>query len=139
MRCGTAAAKHPELAGFPQRLAGGSGQQWGAPLRRHAGTQAEQGYAFNHFCTPTESYFVLADLPIEAGQYRLLIGSVEYLVPFDRKREALTVDIPPGSAFMQAMQGGGWLTVQDMNRRHVIRFSLAGARNALNTAVGRCF
>lgn len=108
-------------------------------VHHYAGTQAEQGYAFNYFCTPAESYFVLADLPIEAGQYRLLIGSVEYLVPFDRKRGALTVDIPPGSAFMQAMQGGGWLTVQDMNRRHVIRFSLAGARNALNTAVGRCF
>lgn len=108
-------------------------------VHHYAGTQAEQGYAFNYFCTPTESFFVLGDLPIEAGQYRLLIGSVEYLVPFDRKRGALSVDIPPGSAFMQAVQRGQMLTVQDMNRRHVIRFSLAGAQNALSTAVGQCF
>jgi len=108
-------------------------------VHHYAGTQAEQGYAFNYFCTPGESYFVLADVPIEAGQYRMLIGSVEYLVPFDRTRGALTVDIPPGSAFMQAVQGGRWLSVQDMDRRPVIRFSLAGARAALATAVGRCF
>lgn len=107
-------------------------------VHHYAGTQAEQGYAFNYFCTPAESYFVL-DLPIESGQYRLLIGSVEYLVPFDRKRGALTVDIPPGSAFMQALQGGRWLTVQDMSRRHLIRFSLQGAGQAIGNATAQCF
>ena len=108
-------------------------------VHRYAGTQAEQGYAFNYFCTPQESYFVLAALPIEVGQYRLIIGSVEYLVPFDRNRGALTVDIPPGSAFMQAVQRGRMLTVQDMNRQPVIRFSLNGAGNALRTAMAGCF
>ena len=105
----------------------------------YAGTQAEQGYAFNYFCTPTESFFVLDSLPIPEGQYRLIIGAVEYLVPFNRARGALTVDIPPGSPFMQAVQRGQMLTVQDMNRQHVIRFSLLGAAAALDTATGNCF
>lgn len=108
-------------------------------VHHYAGTQAEQGYAFNYFCTPTESYFVLDGLPAPAGQYRVLIGSVEYLVPFDRSRGELTVNIPPGTAFMQAVQGGRWMAVHSMGRVPLIRFSLQGAGPAIGNATAQCF
>ena len=109
-------------------------------LHRFATTPAEQGYAFTYFCSPGQSYFVLDSLPNPAGQYRLIIGTIEYLVPFDRVRGALSVNIPPASPFMDGVRrGGDWLTVQTMQRGHVIRFSLRGADTAIGDAIEACF
>lgn len=112
----------------------------GDGVHRYATTQAEQGYAFTYFCAPGQSFFVLGDLPVPPGQYRLVIGTVAYVVPFDMTRGALSVSIPPASPFMDGVRGGGdMLTVTDMQGAHMIRFSLRGADAAIGEAVRGCF
>lgn len=108
-------------------------------VHRFAGTDAEQGYGFYYFCTATTSFFTLTALPMQAGQYRFVIGTVAYQVPFDRSRGDLSVNIPPGSPFLQGVQSGSWLQVEALNGTPLVQFSLVGAGAAIAQAVQACF
>ena len=108
-------------------------------VHRFAGADAEQGYGFYYFCTPQASFFALTALPMAAGQYRFVIGDVAYLVPLDRSRGDLSVNIPPGDAFMQGVQEGSWLRVEALNGASLVQFSLSGAGESINSAVQGCF
>lgn len=146
-------ASSPEYEQCVQRHCTGFSQPAPGPVRsdwqggvasdgvhRYATTPAEQGYALTYFCSKTQSFFTLDHLPVPPGQYRLIVGNVEFLVPFDMARGVLSVNIPPVSPFMDGLrQGGDWLTVQNMQRGHVIRFSLRGADAAIGQAIEACF
>ena len=108
-------------------------------VHRFAGADAEQGYGFYYFCTPQVSFFTLIGLPMDAGQYRFVIGDVAYLVPLDRSRGDLSVNIPPGDVFMQGVQAGSWLRVEALDGTSLIQFSLSGAGASINNAVQGCF
>ncbi|QFT59833.1 hypothetical protein FIU94_13450 [Sulfitobacter sp. THAF37] len=108
-------------------------------VHRFAGADAEQGYGFYYFCTPQASFFALTALPMAAGQYRFVIGDVAYLVPLDRSRGDLSVNIPPGDTFMQGVQAGSWLRVEALDGTSLIQFSLSGAGESTRSAVEGCF
>ncbi|MEW9920773.1 hypothetical protein AB2B41_14250 [Marimonas sp. MJW-29] len=118
---------------------------WGSGVAtdgRHqfAGTQAEQGYGLYYFCFAGQSFLTLSELPLPPGQYRMLIGTTEYIVPFDMTRGALSVNVPPVSPFMAALRTGGeWATLRSMAGEHLIRFSLRGADAHIGRAVSACF
>ncbi len=91
------------------------GHQWTSGIasdgvHRFATTQAEQGMAFTYFCTPTLSYFVLADVPVPAAAYRFLIGQTDYVVTLQGAPGQLTLTVPHDHVFTQAVRrGGAWL------------------------------
>lgn len=104
-----------------------------------ATTQAEQGMAFTYFCTLGQSYFVLADVPVPAGQYRLLIGGTDYIVTFDMSRGVLSTSIPASNLFMRAVRvGGDDLRIRSMQGAPVLIFSLRGADEEIGKAIAGC-
>lgn len=120
-----------------------SATDWRAGLtrdgsHRFAGIDAEQGYGFYYFCNAQERYFALVGLPMDAGQFRLVIENTAYQVPFDRRRGDLSVDLPANSVLGQAMQAGGMMDIQSLSGEFLIRFSLRGATAALQQTASAC-
>lgn len=104
-----------------------------------ATTQAEQGMAFTYFCTIGQSYFVLADVPVPPGQYRLLIGGTDYIVTFDMSRGVLSSSIPASNLFTRAVRvGGDQVRIRTMQGAPVLIFSLQGADQHIGLAIAGC-
>lgn len=95
--------------------------------------------AFTYFCMLGQSYFVLADVPVPPGQYRLLIGGTDYIVTFDMSRGVLSTSIPASNIFMRAIRlGGDSVRISTMQGAPVLIFSLRGADQHIGQAIASC-
>lgn len=120
-------------------------QVWSAGIasdgvHRFAGIDRGQGYGFYYLCAAQgASYFTLSGLPLNPGQMQVMIGGVRYLVPFDASRGDLSVNIPPATAFFEAVAAGDRMDLLTPEGDNVLTVTLVGAREALAKAVAGCF
>ncbi|MDK3020347.1 hypothetical protein [Pseudodonghicola flavimaris] len=91
-------------------------------------------------CAPGQAgYLMLYGSGAAAGIFSFGIGRARYPMPFDRRRQELTVTLMPGAAVLQAMAQGSWLVVRDGAGQPMLAGSLAGAGQALRQAQALCY
>lgn len=85
-----------------------------------------------------QSYLALIGVGSPPGLYRVTVGAVELPVPFDRRRQELTVDVVPGGQLMNVLSGRGWAVIKDPAGKVVGAHSLTGADAALRRTLAAC-